>query len=536
MSSKKDLSNIKKSLVDFRKERAEINAKKADVQTDKNPDLENKVTAGLYSKCLEHDPTTLLASQDDIDTIITAIETGEQSDFDAIPLSSSSTRKQESPQAALSFSMSGADPESISLPPAYALNSRAAAAEMIEVYERNILRDIPFNVISGDVVGTGQQETDLTRVITALNAFGSDFTGPKVGGLVTRKSLFRGVGKDELVGPYMSQFLLHDIPLGQHTIVQQSVVETGVYGITEANYLAIQNGAVPVPQTKGAAVYAFSPRVLGSFVHIDFVYQAFLYASALLLGNGAARNPAFPQLSKETNFVNSSGPADIAAAIGEVSRHALKATWVQKWRKNLKLRPEAMAARVVKEEAAVLPSGTVHADLLTLGADTLVAVKAANVANGGDNASFLPLQFAEGSPTHPSANAGHAGIAGACAALLKMYFADGPWSGTGITTTIGMSDVNTIQSVDGSVLSEYTEGDASQMTVHGEINKLASNMSLGRDFAGVHYRWDGDQGILLGEKVAIEWMIDNAAQSNVNIGTIKFTSADGVTEKIVKTV
>ena len=130
MSSKKDLSNIKKSLVDFRKERAEINAKKADVQTDKNPDLENKVTAGLYSKCLEHDPTTLLASQDDIDTIITAIETGEQSDFDAIPLSSSSTRKQESPQAALSFSMSGADPESISLPPAYALNSRAAAAEM----------------------------------------------------------------------------------------------------------------------------------------------------------------------------------------------------------------------------------------------------------------------------------------------------------------------------------------------------------------------------------------------------------------------
>jgi len=532
MSDKKDLSNIAKSLNDFRKDRAELNAKKADVQKDLNPDLENKVTAGLYSKGLEHDATTFLASQSDIDTIITAMETGEQSDFDAIPLSPSATRKQESPQAALSFSMSGADPESVSLPVAFALNSREAAAEMLEVYERNILRDIPFNVLSGDVTGTAQQETDLTRAIDTLNSFGDDFKGPKIGGVVTRKSLFRGIGKNELVGPYMSQFLLHDIPLGQHTIVNRSVTETGEYGYTSANYLAIQNGTVPVPQTKGSAVYAFSPRVLGSFVHIDFVFQSALYCAALLLGRGAARNKAFPVLDKETNFVNSSGPADIATAIGEISRHALKATWVQKWRKNLKLRPEAMAGRVVKVESGDLPASTIHPDLLTNGSATLAAVKAFNsdVArpNGaGDAASYLPLQFAEGSPMHPSANAGHAGIAGACSALLKMYFEDAPWSSLGLPN---------FHSIDGSMLDTYSEADASQMTIHGELNKLASNMALGRDFAGVHYRWDGDQGIQLGEKVAIDWMIDNAAQSNVNIGTIKFTSADGVTEKEVKTV
>jgi hypothetical protein len=74
------------------------------------------------------------------------------------------------------------------------------------------------------------------------------------------------------------------------------------------------------------------------------------------------------------------------------------------------------------------------------------------------------------------------------------------------------------------------------MTIHGEINKLMSNMSYGRDFAGVHFRFDGEQGINLGEKIAIDWFIDNAAQSNKNIGTIKFTGADGVTEKEVKTV
>jgi len=522
----KDLDKIKSSMIEFRRDRAIERGKDVDTSTIKNDDLENKNYAALFGKCLEHDPTTGLPSQDNIDRLITALDSGEQSDFDAIELSTSATRKLESPQAALSFSMSGGDPEGFSMRQAPALASREAAGEMLEVYERNILRDIPFDVISGEVTGTMQQETDLQRVIDTLNSFGDDYKGPKVGGVVTRKSLFRGVGKDELVGPYVSQFLLQDINLGAHTIVQQSLTKTGVYGITDADFLAIQNGSVPVPQTTGSSLYTHNPRVLASFVHIDFVYQAFLYASAYLLGNGAQRNPAFPQLSKETNFVNSSGPADIAAAIGEISRHALKATWVQKWRKHLRLRPEAMAGRVVKIEEAALSSSLIHPDLLTLGADTIAAVKAHNVAAGGDNKAYLPVQYAEGSPTHPSYNAGHAGIAGACAALLKMYFKDGAWSSLGTSS---------VESTDGLALTAYAGSDVGDMTIHGEINKLASNMSYGRDFGGVHYRIDGSEGILLGEKVAIQWMIDNAAQSNVNIGTIEFISADGVTKKVVKT-
>ena len=57
---------------------------------------------------------------------------------------------------------------------------------------------------------------------------------------------------------YVSQFLLQDINLGAHTITQQSTVDTGVYGITEANWLAIQNGSVPVPQTNGAALFGYA--------------------------------------------------------------------------------------------------------------------------------------------------------------------------------------------------------------------------------------------------------------------------------------
>ena len=48
------------------------------------------------------------------------------------------------------------------------------------------------------------------------------------------------------------------------------------------------------------------------------------------------------------------------------------------------------------------------------------------------------------------------------------------------------------------------------MTVGSELDKLASNIALGRDFAGVHCCADGDEGILLGEEVAIRLLQDRA--------------------------
>jgi hypothetical protein len=40
------------------------------------------------------------------------------------------------------------------------------------------------------------------------------------------------------------------------------------------------------------------------------------------------------------------------------------------------------------------------------------------------------------------------------------------------------------------------------LTVGGELNKLAANIALGRDTAGVHWRSDGIEGLKLGEAVA----------------------------------
>jgi hypothetical protein len=68
-----------------------------------------------------------------------------------------------------------------------------------------------------------------------------------------------------------------------------------------------------------------------------------------------------------------------------------------------------------------------------------------------------------------------------------------------------------IASDDGLSLVPYT---GAPLTVGGELNKLASNISLGRDAAGVHYRPDGVEGIKLGEAIAIPILQDTATLYN----------------------
>lgn len=509
---KKDPKNIKQSLVSHRA--AQASERRSEVESGQviNPDVENDNYLGLYSKGMTHNSTTLVCDESKIKELQLAMKSGDQKDFD--DLDKAGVRKQISPQAALSFENMGGDPQGFTMPAPPALASRQAAAEMIEVFEKNILRDKTFSELN-----EGGSDADIERAISSLNAFGSDFKGPKVNGQVTRKLLFRGLGPKEDVGPYVSQFLLHPVTFGAHVVTQKYIERTGTYGITEANFLAIQNGNVPVAQTLGATRYCTTPRDLASIMHVDFVYQQFLYAALILMGR--PRQPAFPVLAKEDRFVTNGGPVDLGCAVTEIARHALKATWNHKWFNHLKLRPEAMAARVVKEMEGVLPSGTVHPDLIS--SPSIDAVKTYNVSKGGDNKPFLPLQVAEGSPTHPAYPAGHAAIAGACATIIKLYIADGLFSTTGLTPK---------ESLDGSTLSNYTGADASQMTIHGELNKIASNVAIGRNFCGVHYRSDGDEGIKLGEKVAIQWFKDLKKQQNEQIGTVTLTKFDGTTEEV----
>jgi hypothetical protein len=128
---------------------------------------------------------------------------------------------------------------------------------------------------------------------------------------------------------------------------------------------------------------------------------------------------------------------------------------------------------------------------------------------------YLKLQFPEGSPTHPAHPAGHACVAGACVtvlkAMLKCHNDDGTRRAWPLTAK---------HSLDGMSLVDYADMDKDSMTVIGELSKLANNVSLGRDFAAVHYRADGKDGIDLGEAYAITYLQDKAKEyheSNVGL-------------------
>jgi len=63
--------------------------------------------------------------------------------------------------------------------------------------------------------------------------------------------------------------------------------------------------------------------------------------------------------------------------------------------------------------------------------------------------------------------------------------------------------------------------------VKGEIEKLAFNIAMGRNFAGIHYRSDAAAGIRLGEEVTISVLEDLVNTFNEDFAGFKFTRFDG---------
>ena len=106
-------------------------------------------------------------------------------------------------------------------------------------------------------------------------------------------------------------------------------------------------------------------------------------------------------------------------------------------------------------------------------------------------------------------------IAGACVTVLKAFFHE---------SFIIPNPV--VASADGLSLTLYKE---SNLTVGGELNKLAANIALGRNTAGVHWRSDGIEGLKLGEAVAIGVLRDLRATYRESFGGFSFTRFDGST-------
>ena len=449
-----------------------------------------------YHKALPHNELGLVEHKN-FEQLLYALNTGYSSDFDKIVLGTKYGRKLANPQAAFAFDVIGCDSWIYSIPPAPSATSAEAAAEMVEVYAKALLRDIPFNEYNNH-----QYVKNIANYMNKL----VDFKGPKKNNLVTTQTLFRGNTPGDLEGNYISQFLLLPVKNGAMTFEQKYITKPiGTSFLTDMkDLLDVQNGVNKSDDKYEEPRYIVTGRDLAEFVHIDHPYQAYMQAALILYSMGVPANKSSPyyNINNQGPFITF-GAADLLTLLGEVTRVALKAAWVHKWIRNRRLRPEVFALRI-ETNRINKTNYPIHIQAF----NNEISKELLKV-NGN---LLLPAAYPEGSPTHPSYPAGHATIAGACVTVLKAFFDNDAF-------IKNPKQVNE----NGSGLEDYY----GKLSVVGELNKLANNIAIGRNIAGVHYRADGDNGLLLGEQVAINVLSDLKNMCNEPMGEWKFNGFDG---------
>lgn len=433
--------------------------------------------------------------------------------FDKITLGPGK-RRLTNPQAGLAFDPEGPDPKSLDILSAPQLDSAEEAAEAVELYWMALLRDVPFTAFDSDP-GVADAAKELSKL--------KDFTGPKTGGKVTPATIFRGCSEGDTAGPFLSQFLLRPISYGSLTIRQrQQTVLPGIDYLTQfPDWLTIQNGGtVGTDALDTERRFIRNMRDMGHYVHVDALYEAYLNAGLILLGAGETLAPlddgnpykdGRPDAATQIGFGTFGGP-HILSLVTEVATRALKAVWWQKWFVHRRLRPEEFGGLIhVKLEGVggVKRNYPIHKQVLDS-----EAVKRTHSKYGS---YLLPMAFPEGSPTHPAYGAGHATVAGACVTVLKAWFKeDAPFPYPPV-----------VPNEEGTALQGYTGPGAGALTIEGELNKVAANIAIGRNMAGVHWRSDYTESLRLGEKVALCILRDQSRDYNEKNWSFTLRTFDG---------
>lgn len=469
-----------------------------------------------YSKGLPHN------SLGEVDlraynALLAALSSGAQADFENVPLAGAINLK--NPQSGLAFDLIGPDSHHLGTPPPPTFDSAQAAGEVGELYWQALARDVAFTDYDSHMI-TNEAARDLSTF--------SDFRGPQAGGRVTTDTLFRVDIPGVLVGPFLSQFFLKNVPAGPQLLDQRINALLPVDYLTSYDdWLNSQNGQLSEAALNPGLVYDPTPRFirngrdLAEAVHWDWPAQAAINALLIIFGLrgasaaeiflanvGVPYNPGNPYLRSETQggFVTFH-VVQAVAIVATAMNIALKAAWYQKWYVHRHRRPEEYGGRIhnriTRSEAY-----PIHADILNS------PVLAAVFRRYGSY--LLPQAFPEGAPCHPAYTSGHATWAGATVTMMKAFFDE---------TAVIPNPV--VASPDGLSLTSYTGPGADRLTVGGELNKLAWNIAIGRNFAGIHWRSDALEGLRLGEQVALGILRDLNFTYNEPFAGFTFTLFDG---------
>lgn len=435
-----------------------------------------------FTKCLPHDALGRVRPEA-YEALLRACASGAAEDFRAIPMGGDI--KLANPQAAFSFGLDGPDPWQFAAPPFPRLDSERLAAEACELYWQALTRDVALDRYDTDPLIAAACEELST--LAALDT-------PRIERRVTPRTIFRLGTRGDLAGPYLSQFLLKEVPFGAIRLVPHVRTATAGfdYLVTVDDWLRVQNGGATVARHANAYRYVRTARDLAAYLNLDFSYQPFLTAALVLVGmegttdvrrpyKGAPYDRANPYLGSPTQSGFATfGVAHVLDLVARVANQALRASWFHKWAVHRSLRPEEYGGlvHVVRTGQADEP---VHASILESQA----------LARSRERwkTHLLPQAYPEGSPMHPSYPSGHAAIAGACATVLKALFDE----------SFPVEEPVVVRA-DGLGLVPW-QGET--LTVGGEIDKLASNVAFGRNAAGIHWRFDAVEGLRLGEAVAL---------------------------------
>jgi len=414
--------------------------------------------------------------------------------------------------------------------------------------------------------------------VTAATAFRGSTAGALVGPYISQFMLIgsnsREKGPDGVPGNQGSsfpgtaaEFDLRDgfINYGSLVIDQRTATHKACldYMTRWAPWRDVQNGA----DLRSASLFEprrrfiTTPRDLATYVHYDALYEAYLNAVLILDSMGVPASKGFPEPSfatggltaQRTGFATFGGP-HILSLVTEVATRCLKAVRRQKFNHHRRGRPELLGGRatlVACEQGSALGCAE-HA--FTAMVDELpAALKTAIIAHNQTQNSqamadkrlvkcpdedpdwfdadcnlLLPMAFPEGSPMHPSYGAGHATVAGGCVTMVKAFFEMFTDRDTGTLRELRNSDgqpIVYVPNATGQKL-EPLAGFDGALTIQGELDKLAANIAIGRNMAGVHYYADYFDSLRLGERIAIGILLEQAPTYGDPIET-NFHSFDG---------
>lgn len=331
------------------------------------------------------------------------------------------------------------------------------------------------------------------------------------------------------------------------------------------------------------ARFMSTPRDLASYIHFAEHTQPFVNTALLLMG---AEEPTGCSLPEGHHHPTSDGSAAFGLShlldlLHQVEQATLRAIFPQKYQLFLRARPERTAAAVALAWAGNPAARSLGWEQSQLGVmaqqlqrcGLLDQVQAHNQTMNQfwktqygdvdlgplteDRNALLPMAWPEGSPMSPAYGSARAAVAGACTTVLKAFFemytlthrgekhlhavpqallpvqaimplypsllfgTERPITGPG---TMLQTALRPDPARDFTTLTE--DNTAPQLTLQGELNKLAENISLAGLFAGINFRTDCDAALRFGERIAVAYLRSHIERFGEAI-SFRFHTFDG---------